>query len=95
MITDVAEIKTKALPVLKEAGVTRSSIFGSYVRGEHREDSDIDMLVEPPKDMSLFDFVDLQLRLEKALERKVDLGEYATIKPRLRKTILESAIQIL
>lgn len=95
MITNVAEIKAKVLPVLKEAGATRSSIFGSYVRGEHRKDSDIDMLVELPKGISLFDFIDLQLRLEEILKIKVDLGEYSTIKPRLRKTILESAIQIL
>lgn len=95
MIANLDEIKKKALPVLKEAGVTRSAVFGSYVRGEHRNDSDIDMLVEPPKGMSLFDFIDLQLRLEETLKRKVDLGEYSTIKPRLRETILQSAVQIL
>lgn len=88
-------IKKKVLPILKETGVTRSSIFGSYIRGEDRKDSDIDMLVELPKGKSLFDFVDLQLRLEEALNRKVDLGEFSTIKPRLRENILASAVKIL
>lgn len=95
MITNLDEIKDKALPVLKEAGVTRSSIFGSYVRGENRDDSDIDMLVELPKGMSLFDFIDLQLKLEEVLKKKVDLGEYSTIKPQIRENILQSSIQIL
>ena len=42
---NVDEIKKKVVPILKEAGVTRSSIFGSYVRGEANKYSDIDILV--------------------------------------------------
>ena len=89
------EIKNKAVPVLKEAGVTRSSIFGSYVRGEERENSDIDMLVDFPKEKSLFDFVELQLKLEDVLNKKVDLGEYKTLKPRIKDRVLSEQIQIL
>ncbi len=95
MKTSIKQIKDKALPILKEAGVLRSSVFGSYTRGDHKKDSDIDILVELPKDMSLFDFVDLQLKLEQVLERKVDLGEFSTIKPRLRNYILKEAVQIM
>lgn len=95
MKANLDEIKNKALPILKEAGATRSALFGSVVRGEARKDSDIDMLVELPKGMSLFDFVDLQLKLEQVLERKVDLGEFSTIKPRLRDYILKEAVQIM
>lgn len=95
MKANLKQIKDKALPVLKQAGVTRSSIFGSIVRGEAKKDSDIDILVEPPRGMSLFDFVDLQLKLEEALDRKVDLGEFSTIKPRLQESILQSSVKIL
>lgn len=91
----IEDVKKKAVPILREAGVTRSSLFGSVVRGEARKDSDIDMLVELPRGISLFDFVDLQLKLEHALNRKVDLGEFSTIKPRLRDYILKEAVQIL
>lgn len=91
----VDEIKQKAVPILKKAGVTRSSIFGSYVRGEEKETSDIDMLVDFPKGKSLFDFIGLRLELEDRLNKKVDLGEYSTIKPRLRDHILKEAVQIL
>lgn len=95
MKSKIEEIKKKAVPILKEAGVTRSSLFGSVVRGEARGDSDIDILVEIPRGISLFDFVDLQLKLEQVLNRKVDLGEFSTIKPRLREYILQEAVQIL
>lgn len=95
MKANLEGIKKKVLPVLKQAGVTRSSIFGSYVRGEAKKSSDIDILIDPPRGMSLFDFIDLQHKLEDVLKRKVDLGEYSTIKPRLQENILSSAIQIL
>lgn len=95
MQANLEEIKQKAIPVLKKAGVIRSSLFGSFVRGEQNENSDIDILVEMPDGKSLFDFVDLQLKLEDVLGRKVDLGEYETIKPRLKNYISNSQIQIL
>ncbi len=91
----IDEIKEKAVPILKGAGVIRSSVFGSYVRGEAREDSDIDILVDFPKGLSLFDVADVKIKLEDAFGKKVDLVQYGTIKPRLKDYILSSHIQIL
>lgn len=88
-------IRQKAVPILRDAGVTRSAIFGSYVHGEQQEDSDIDILIELPNEKSLFDLVDLKLRLEDALQRKVDLVEYQMIKPRIKDIILGEQVQIL
>lgn len=88
-------IKKKVLPILEQAGVKRSSLFGSYVRGDEKKGSDVDILVELPKGKSLFDFIDLQLKLEEALGRKVDLGEYSTIKPRVKPYILNDQVQII
>lgn len=95
MDISVNEIKNKVLPVLKEAGVTRSSLFGSYVHGEQKENSDIDILIDLPKDKSLFDVVELKYKLEDVLGKKVDLVEYEYIKPQLRDNILSSQVQIL
>ena len=53
----IEEIKEKIIPILRKYGVKRASIFGSTVRGEMREDSDIDILVEIDRDISLLDFV--------------------------------------
>jgi hypothetical protein len=95
MMQTVDFIKQKVVPILKEAGVTKSSIFGSYVRGEQRDDSDVDILIDLPNSKSLFDFVDLKLKLEDVLQKKVDLVEYDVIKPRIRDQILNEQIQIL
>lgn len=95
MKSDIAQIKQKAIPVLKKEGVSRAAIFGSYVRGEAGEGSDIDILVEVPKDTGLFTFVGLQHKLEEVLGRKVDLVEYSTIKPRLKPYILTNLVPIL
>lgn len=95
MRTSLDEIKKKAIPVLKEAGVLRSAIFGSYVRGEERENSDIDILVEFPKGKSLLDLVRLERKLKEVLGKKVDLVEYSTIKPRLKPYILNDQVPII
>lgn len=95
MSQDLQAIKQTIVPILKEEGVTRSSIFGSTARGDNRPDSDIDILVDYPKGKSLFDFVGLKLKLEDALNKKVDLVEYGTIKARIKDQILSEQVQIL
>ena len=92
---DIDEIKKKILPILERYGVTRAGIFGSVVRGEAREDSDIDILVEIEGRMSLLDFAGLKLELEETLGKPVDLGEYSTIKPIIKEQILSEEVPIL
>lgn len=92
---DILEIKQKAVPILKEAGATKSALFGSVVRNETRNDSDIDLLVELPRNKSLLDFIGIKIELEEALNKKVDLVEYAAIKPNLKSFILSNLIPII
>jgi hypothetical protein len=91
----IEQIKRKILPILRRYGVKRVGLFGSCVRGEMTPDSDIDILVDIEKDISLLDFVGIKLELEEALNRKVDLVEYSTIKPLLRESILSQQEIIL
>lgn len=91
----IEEIKERILPILKRYDVKRAGIFGSVARGEDTEVSDIDILVEIEKRMSLLDFAGLKLELEEALGRQVDLGEYSTIKPIIKERILSEEISIL
>ena len=91
----IEQIKQKAVPILKEAGIKRSSLFGSYVRGEQHNESDVDFLVEYPEHTSLFDVVDLKDKLEEALGKSVDLVGYSVIKPRLKQYILSEQLQII
>lgn len=95
LANDIEEIKKKILPILKEIGVTRAALFGSVARGEQTKKSDVDILVDLPKHMSLFDVVDLEFKLEEAVKRKVDLVDYNAIKPRLKPYIMQDHIQIL
>ena len=95
MKIDIEDLKRKILSILQRYGVKRVGLFGSCVRGDMREDSDIDILVEIEKDLSLLDFVGLKLEIEEALGRKVDLVEYSTIKPSLREKILKEQVVIL
>ncbi len=90
---DTQTIIARSLPVLKKYGIKRAALFGSVARGQALETSDIDMLVEPPDDISLFDFIDIQLALENVLGKKVDLVAYDAIKPRLKPYILHDEQQ--
>ncbi len=91
----IEEVKNKILPILQQYGVKRAGLFGSCVRNEMMKDSDIDILVEIEKDISLLDFVGLKLEIEDVLKRKVDLVEYNTIKPLLKERILSEQVIIL
>ena len=95
MKTSVVEIKQKILPILQRHEVKRAALFGSCVRGEMTEESDVDVLVQIDKDISLLDLVGIKLELEDALGRKVDLVEFDTIKPLLRERILSEQVTIL
>ena len=75
--------------------VKRAALFGSIVRGELREDSDIDILVEIDKGLSLLDFIGLEQEIEDQLERRVDLVEYGMLKPRIKDAVLKEQLVIL
>lgn len=91
----IQDIKNKVLPILKHAGVKRSSLFGSYVRGDQTKGSDVDMLVELPDGKSLLDLVRLQRQLTETLGKKVDLITYNSIHPLLKNYIERDQLQIL
>lgn len=92
---NIQQIKNKAVPILKKHGVLRSSIFGSFARGEAGGKSDIDILVEFKEPIGLIKFSMLQRKLEEALKRRVDLLTYRSVSPRLKNFIEKEEIPIL
>ena len=79
-------------PQLQQAyHVQRIGVFGSVVRGEQWQTSDVDILVEFNQPIGL-DVFDLKRELEKTLGRKVDLATPAALKPRLKDKILDEVI---
>jgi len=91
----IEEIKKIILPILKKWDVKRASIFGSHVRGEAKEESDIDILVELKDELDIFDFIELKLELESVTRKKIDLVEYEMIKPALKDSILNEQVMII
>ena len=77
------KIEEKLLKIIQENDVSFMAIFGSFVRGEQRKKSDIDIAIQFDKNAkkSLFDLIDLENELKNLFRRKVDLGIYDTIKP--------------
>ncbi|MGH7799465.1 MAG: nucleotidyltransferase family protein [Thermodesulfobacteriota bacterium] len=100
------EIKTKSLEeinsILKEHkeefykkyNVKEIGIFGSFVRGEQKNRSDIDILVEFEVLPDLLKFIEMERYLEKLLRKKVDLVEKTALRPQLKEIILKEVVYI-
>ncbi len=82
-------------PVLKERfKVETIGIFGSYVRGEQKRKSDVDILVEFSEPPSLFKFVEIEDFLSQKLGLKVDLVMRDSLKPRIKDSVLREAVYV-
>lgn len=92
---EIQEIRAKAIPVFSRHGVTRAALFGSRARGEATEESDIDILVEFNGEKTLLDLAALQIELEQALGRKVDVLTYRSLHPRIRDKVLRDQVVLL
>jgi len=66
--------------------VERAWLFGSYARGEEREDSDVDLLVDFDDDVSLMGHVRMMYALQDRLGKKVDLVTNGTLLPFAERT---------
>src|SRR3989344_4582156 len=86
------KLKPKIIEVLKGYNIKKASIFGSYARGEQKEDSDIDIIIEPPKNIGGFEFTGIAIELEEKLGRKVDLLTYKSIHPYIKKYVKKDEI---
>ncbi len=80
---------------LKERfGVKEIGIFGSYVRGEQTEKSDVDILVDFYELSDVFDLLRLERSLRRLLRCKVDVVRKQAIREELRDKILSEVIKI-
>ncbi|MCB2206436.1 nucleotidyltransferase family protein [bacterium] len=75
----------------REYSVRRIGLFGSVIRGEETEGSDIDIVVD--MEHPTFDkYMDLKIHLERVTGRKVDLVLLGSIKPRLKSVITRETV---
>lgn len=87
-------LKTHKNEMVEEFGVTRIGLFGSYVRDEQKEDSDIDIAVEIESNNKFRSFFALKHYLEDNLGRSVDLGIESTLKPIAKETVIKDIIYV-
>jgi hypothetical protein len=69
-------------------------VFGSFVRGEADENSDVDIMVTFSAPIGLFKFMSLEEYLEGLLGLKVDLVSKDALKPRIGARILEEVVYV-
>lgn len=93
---DIKEVlKNHKNEIAKKFGIKEIGIFGSYVRGEETETSDIDIIIEFEEGKKTFDnYMDLKFYLEDLFGIKVDLVIKSAIKPKLKKYILNECIYV-
>ncbi len=78
----------------QQFGVVRIGLFGSYVRGNAHEGSDIDIAVEMQEEHIFRNFFSLERYLKEHLKKEIDLGIMETIKPLVRQRVMKEIIYV-
>lgn len=83
------------LPELRERYQIKSlGLFGSYVRGEQKKRSDLDVLVEFERAPSLFTYIEIEDYLSELIGIKVDLVMKSVLKPAIGQRILAEVVPL-
>ena len=96
-LDEIQQILKKEKPLLAEKyGVKKLGVFGSFIRGEEREGSDVDILVEfeKPLRIDLIGFIELENYLSDILDINVDLVMKEDLKPRIGERILAEVVPV-
>ena len=80
--------------LVEHYGVTNLGVFGSVVRGQAREGSDVDILADVPENMSLLGIISVENYLSDLLGMKVDFIPRSDIRRELKIHILDEAVTI-
>ena len=78
----------------KKYSVSKIGLFGSYIKGLENEESDLDILIEFEKPISMFSFLRLENYLGELLNIKVDLVSKNSLKKHIGKKILGETIYV-
>lgn len=80
--------------IMRRYKVKKIGLFGSFIKGEQKKDSDVDVLVTFEESADLFDLLGLNLFLEEKLNQKVDVVPEAALRDELRQSILKEVAYI-
>jgi hypothetical protein len=93
---EVQDFFSRYKPILLEKykWLSELGIFGSYVRGEQNEESDVDLLIDYTEAPDLIELIDLENYLSDNLGMKVDVVTKNGLKPRLKERILSEVVYV-
>jgi uncharacterized protein len=91
---DVIETLRRSEHALRKRGVRHAALFGSMARGDHRSDSDIDIMIEiaPDIGITVFDYVEIKDYIATLFTEPVDVVNRDGLKPYLRPAATADAI---
>lgn len=93
-LRSLVEARKDAIEALADRyRISNIRLFGSVARGEGRADSDVDFLIDPPEDATLFDLAGFRRELEELLGVDVDVVSSRALLPRDRD-VLDDAVAL-
>ena len=94
----VDDTRARLITVLRQHGVRRAGVFGSFARDQQTPTSDVDLLIEPDAEATFFTLARLEMALEDIVGRPVDLITFnaleSSYRPRLRERILHDLVPL-
>ncbi len=90
-LEDIRRLRPEIMKLARKYRARKVSVFGSLVRGEMREHSDIDFLVDFEEEYTLLDIAGLLVGLEDLLGCKVDVIDRRGLRKELRETVFREA----
>jgi predicted nucleotidyltransferase len=91
---DAIDTLRRSERALRGRGVMHAALFGSVARGDHRADSDIDIMIEidPGARLTVFDYMDIKEYISGLVEGPVDVVNRDALKPYVRPAATADAI---
>ena len=93
-MTDIQQRRSEILRIADAHGAHHVRVFGSLARGEGREASDLDLLVQMDEDRSLMDRIALKQALEDLLGVEVDVVNEKALRPAIRERVLHDLVEL-
>lgn len=92
--TILADLRRLQPDLKRRYPIQEIAVFGSYARGEQRDDSDLDLIIDLGPGLTLIDLADLEAELSGSLGVPVEVAIKDALKPRIGKRILAEAVTV-
>jgi len=92
--TIIADLRRLQPDLKRRYPIQEIAVFGSYARGEQRDDSDLDLIIDLGPGLTLIDLADLEAELSGSLGVPVEVAIKDALKPRIGKRILAEAVTV-